>query len=409
MPCLRHESRMASSIAGARGFPWGAERRHAALALVIACCTFPSMADAAQWTASGSVSGRVEVDTNKDLKGSPSPIYGATARLGLQAAAITPRSRFGLQTGVSARLYGGSGDKKGLSGTHPDLSADYVYNGKYIDAGTNVSIRYEPVSFSQIDETGWTEGDAIEFRVGAGSFISYALTPRDSLTAGANLSLVRFTDGTTALRPTTTIGGNLAWSRALAQDTSWNLSFGARQFRANKPRSEERMTFDLMTGLQHRFTPRFSTNGSIGITATETEGESGYSYGLAGNFGASWRAAPDTSYSASFSHGIEPSSIGLLRTSTSVGVGMVHNINSWSDFGLSAGWSLRSSVGSGDINRPIEDDSHRFRLGSTLNFDLARNVSLGFGYGLTIRTDGAGEAIGNRVSMQLTRRFNIIP
>lgn len=376
--------------------------------LIVCSALATTDANAAQWTVSGSVSGRTEIDTNKNLKGSPSPIYGATARLGLQAAAITGTSRFGLQTGVSARAFGGPGDTEGLNGTHPDLRADYVYSGKYFDAGTNVSVQYEPVSFSQIDETGLTEGDAIELRIGAGSFVSYALTPRDSVTAGANLSLVRFTEGTTSLRPTTTIGGNLGWSRALAEDTSWNLSFGARRFTAKEPRSEERMTFDLMTGLQHRFTPRLSTSGGIGVTATETEGD-GYSYGLTGNFSAAWRAAPDTSYSVSFNHGIEPSSIGELRTSTSFGVGMVHNINSWSDFGLSASWSRRSAVGNESISRPLEEDSDRFRLGSTINFDLARNLSLGLGYGLTIRTDGDGDAVGNRVFMQLTRRFSIIP
>ena len=377
--------------------------------MLIACSTLAATeAEAAQWTVSGSVSGRTEIDTNKDLKGSPSPIYGATARLGLQAAAITGTSRFGLQTGLSARVFGGSGDTEGLSGTHPDLRADYVYSGKYFDAGTNVSVQYEPVSFSQIDETGVTDGDALELRIGAGSFVSYALTPRDSVTAGANLSLVRFTEGTTSLRPTTTIGGNLGWSRALAEDTSWNLSLGARRFTAKEPRSEERMTFDLMTAMQHRFTPRFSANGGIGVTATETEGD-GYSYGLAGNFSAAWRAAPDTSYSVSFNHGIEPSSIGELRSSTSFGVGMVHNINSWSDFGLSAAWSRRSAVGGESSGQPLEEDNDRFRLGSTINFDLARNLSLGLGYGLTIRTDGDSNALGNRVFMQLTRRFSIIP
>lgn len=385
-------------------------RLRALAVLMIACGTLISTgASATQWTVSGSVSGRTEVDTNKDLKGSPAPIYGATARLGLQAAAISGRSRFGLRTGVSARAFGGPGDHEGLSGTHPDLQADYVYNGKYIDAGTNVSLRYEPVSFAQIDETGITDGDAIELRVGAGSFVSYALTPRDRVTAGANLSLVRFTEGTTSLRPTTTIGGNFGWSRAIAHDTSWNLSLGARRFTANKPRSEERMTFDLMTGMQHRFTPRFSTSGGIGVTATETTDGSGYSYGFAGDFSAAWRPARDTSYSVAFSHGIEPSSIGLLRTSTSLGVGMVHNINSWTDFGLSAGWSRRSNVGGTSISSSREDDSDRFRLGSSLNFVMARNLTLGLGYGLVLETDGDGGAVGNRVFMQLTRRFSIIP
>lgn len=372
---------MARQWAGLR-FPGNA----VAALLLMSSALMATGSGAAQWTASGSVSGRVEVDTNKDLRGSPAPIYGATTRLGLQASAITGTSRFSVRTGVSARAFGGSGDRKGLTGTHPDLSAEYVFNGKYIDFGTHGSLQYEPVSFAQIDDTGVTDGDAIQLSVGGGSFVSYALTPRDSVTAAANLSLIRFTKGQTSLRPTTTVGGTLGWSRALAAETSWNLSLGARQFRATRPRSEKRMTFDLMTGLQHQFTPRFSAGGGVGLTATETLGE-GYSYGLAGDFSASWRPAPDTSYSFAFSHGIEPSSIGLLRTSTSVGLGMVHNINSWSDFGLSTGWSRRSNVGDKGVSQ-LEDSSDRLRLGSTLNFALARNVSLGLGYGLTIKAGG---------------------
>src|SRR5690606_277233 len=45
-------------------------------------------ASAADWNVSGSVSTTIEADTNRDLESDGEPVYGATARLGLEAAAV---------------------------------------------------------------------------------------------------------------------------------------------------------------------------------------------------------------------------------------------------------------------------------------------------------------------------------
>lgn len=397
MPCER--------VAATAGPAPGRLAVATATALLILLAGAPSDALAVDWRVSGSLSTRLEADTNRDLEGDPDPIYGTTARLGLQAAAITAKSFLAVQTGVSARAFGGSGDTSGLNTTNPDLRGEYAYNGKYFDAGANVSVQYEPVAFAQIDDTGVTEGDALQLSIRSGSYVGFALTPRDRLNAGANVSLVRFTKGSTDLNPTTTIGGSLGWAHSISPTTSLNTSFGARHFTSDGNESEERLTFDLTTGLGHQFNRRLSVQGGAGISATEDDG---YTIGAIGNFSLAWQPVEDTSFSFAFHHGVEPSSIGTLRTSTSAGIGLAHQVNSWTDLGFSLSWSRRSGI-DGDTSSRREDERDLIRFGSTIDFAIARAWGLGFGYALTLSSDDDGDAVGNRVFMQLTRHFDIIP
>jgi len=372
-----------------------------------------SGAAAAEWIVGGSVSQRFEADTNADLEEDGEAIYGATTALGLDFTALTPTTQWQVETGASVGAFGGSGDREGRNRLNPNFAAAVDHNGKYIDTGASFAFDMQPASVAQLEETGITEGDATQVSVRLAADAAYALDARNRLNLGGFGRVIRFTRGETTLEPTTTYGTDLAWIRDLSAVTQGSLSFGARRFTADGAEGRKSLIFDLSAGVGHLVNRRLSVDVSLGVSATRTnrteagERETEFDIGAIGGLDVAWVPAADTTLIFALSHGLEPNSTGELRTTTAMGVGLQHALNSWASAAIDV-FVQRQSSGGG-----IEDEEQSDRtfasIAPGLAFTLTPDWALRAGYALDLEREDDSDALSNRVFLTITRQFDILP
>lgn len=373
-----------------------------------------SGAAAVEWIVGGSVSQRLGADSNPDLDENGEPSLRATTALGLDLTALTPTTQWQLETGANL-AFGGSDDAESQNRLNPNFAAAVSRNGKYVDTGASFAFDMQPSSFAQFEETGITEGDATQISVQFAADAAYALDRRNRLSVGGSGRITRFTGGSTTLVPTTTYGTNLAWIRALGPATDGSLSFGLRRFTSESVENPESLTFSMSAGAGHRVNRRLSFDGSLGLTATRTtrtragDRETEFTVGALGDLSVSWAPEPDTQLVFALSHGLEPSSFGELQTTTALGLGVQHSVNSWTSGGLSVLVQRQSS--GGGFEGGLEEDTQRTlaSLSPSLAFSLAPDWALRASYALTLERESGSDAISNQVFVTLTHQFDILP
>jgi hypothetical protein len=387
--------------------------RRGGLSLGMLAATAPG-AGAVEWIVGGSVAQRVGADSNPELEEEGDPGLRATTALGIDITALTPTTQWQIETGASGTVgVGGDDDTDELNQISPNFAAAVSHNGKYVDTGASFAFDMQPSSFAQFEETGVTEGDATQMTVRLAADAAYAIDPRNRLSVGGFGRVIRFTGGSTTLVPTTTYGTNLAWIRALGPVTEGSLTFGIRRFTSESVENPESLTFSVAAGAGHAVNRRLSFDGSLGLTATRTtqtqlgEREAEFALGALGDLAVIWAPEPDTQFTLALSHGLEPSSRGELQTTTALGLGVQHSVNSWMSGGVSALVQRQSSGGGFEE----EEDTQRTlaSISPSLVFSLAPDWALRTGYALVVEREGESDAMSNQVFMTLTHQFDILP
>lgn len=374
-----------------------------------------SGAFAAEWIVGGSVSERLQATTNPDLEENGQAVYGATTAFGLDVTALTPTTQWQVETGASVGVFGGPGDTEDRNRVYPNLAAAVSHDGKYVDTGASFAFDLQPVAFAQLADTGLTAGDATQLSLRLAADAAYALDPRNRLSVGGSGSIIRFTQGSTTLEPTTTYGTTLSWTRSLSVETDASLSFGARRFTARSDEDPDSLSFDLSAGLGHQINRRLSVDASLGISATRTtrtlgdERRTDLSLGMLGGLDVAWQPAPDTQLVFALSHGLEPSSLGELRTTTAVGVGLQHAVNSWTSAGLDVLLQRQSAGGGFENDAGDTADRIYASIGPSLAFTLTPDWALQAGYALEMEHQSGSDAVSNQVFLTVTRQFDILP
>jgi hypothetical protein len=377
-------------------------------------------AAAVEWIVGGSVSQRLGVDSNPELEEEGDPSLRATTALGIDITALTPTTQWQIETGASGTVgVGGGDDADELNSINPNFAAAVSHNGKYVDTGASFAFDMQPSSFAQFEETGVAEGDATQMSVQLAADAAYALDARNRLSVGGFGRIIRFTGGTTTLVPTTSYGTNLAWIRALGPATDGSLTFGLRRFSSESSENPESLTFSLAAGAGHAVNRRLSFDASLGLTATRTtrtrfgDRETEFNLGALGDLAVIWAPEADTQFVLALSHGLEPSSLGELQTTTALGLSVDHSINSWISGGVSAlvqqqssgdGFEEEEGEGEGE-----EDTRTLASISPSLAFSLAPDWALRASYALALEREGGSDAISNQVFVTLTHQFDILP
>lgn len=374
-------------------------------------------ANATEWIIGGSVSERLSLEDDEGVG------YGATTALGLDfTALVSPRTQWDFETGASIGFFGGSGDvAEGVgSELYPNLATAVSHNAKYVDAGASFAFDLQPVAFAQLDQTGVTEGDATQMTVQFTADAALALDARNSFNLGGSGRIVRFTQGSTTLEPTTSIGMNLGWGRALSTDMQSNLSLGVSRFTSEREDEPESLSLSLSAGASHSANPRLSFSGSLGLSVTRTTQtllgmrDTELELGALGDLGVDWAATPDTQFSFALSHGLTPSEFGDLQTTTAVGIGVQHAINSWTRAGINLLLQRQEAGGGFEEAGTLEDDEGGLSaaISPSISFTLTPDWDLRAGYALRIESgedEGDSDAVSNQVFLTVTRQFDILP
>lgn len=370
--------------------------------------SFPPVA----WTITGSVSERIEADTNRDLRGAPSAVYGSTTSFGLDIGAVTPTTQWQIRPSLTGSVYGGPGDTSGLNRINPSLDTAVAHNGKHVDTDARFHVGTQPVAFAELDRTGITSGDATELSVNFAGNAAYALDPRNRLSLGGTADLVRFTQGTTSLTPITTLGLTSAWIRDISPATRSNVTFGVRRFTAENSQNPTSYTFNLSGGASHQVNGRLSVDATLGLSATRTtrtlagRQDDSFDVGAIADLGLSWQPRADTSFSVAISHGLEPSALGELQTTTALDAGVGYVVNPRIRTALAVAIGHQKSAGGFTANGTDHDFA---TVAPTISFALSRDWALQAGYILRLDRRNDLDAASNRVFLTLTRQFDILP
>ncbi|RMH52184.1 MAG: hypothetical protein D6686_02985 [Alphaproteobacteria bacterium] len=378
-------------------------------------------ADPDGWTLTGAVSEELRALTNPDLRpgGGGDATLRATTRLSATLTRESATTAIGI-TGAVSPVIAEAGDMpdNALGILAPSLGLRLLVEGPRSRLTARLRGSLTSTAFTDLlfgtDEEGVIDptdptvvtGDAIRATLGGTLTLDWEATPRDSFSLGLDASRVDFFDGTVALVPITTLGLTGGWTRALTPTLDGTLTAGVTWFEADSPQNPRSIAASLTGGFVWTVNDRLQLSGGLGASLTRTEtalpADSDLAAGLTGNLALTYAGADD-SLRLSFSHGVQPSTLGALQNTTSFTARYDHAVNSVSALGFEARAQRQSAVsgGGGDILA--------LRLGPYYSHQLDADTSLRLGYVFELsERDGAGTARSHAVFLTLTRGFNLL-
>ena len=393
--------------------------------------------NAAEWSLAADVEQRFEADSNFQLEeDSEGAVVGSTSSIGLRLTARMKRTVWNLNTGARLTAFGGGGDDTGLDRSDPRLSSGVVHRGKRYTASAAFSYLRTSQAFAQFGLGPLPEGserlpggvvllpdgtlspleefatisdeDATLNRYNARGGLTYSIDPRNRVSASASSSLTRFSEETIELVDTTSYGATVAWQRDLTRRTETELSLGLQHFTADDVVNTETLAFTATGGFSTELTPRLTlgiyAGGTLIDFGQDPPGSDDLSADFAGGLRVNW-AVPDTRFSLSVRHSVEPSSLGELQSRTTLGLSAGHSINERSDLSLMSSFSRQVSAG-GDVG--LDEDRHLFVLGPTYGLDLTSRWRLSMGYRFRLADQDDGLATSHNVFLGVSRSFDLI-
>jgi len=413
-----------------------------------------SAASAADWSANARISETLSFSDNLQLnEADREPAFGSTTRLGLTLRGRQGATNWSLGTGFRARAFTGRGaDSDAVTLRPGNIRGRINYNARQYSLGGNFSFRRRSTTFITFDEiddfddaddelpdgaddpddTDGADGadgadgvdgavdtairqrqDTVQTLLNLGTNLGFAVDALNSVNAGIQTTIVRFSDDDPDLTPSTSIAGSFGWSGRLTPRTTTGFSVRLRRFMADDRQNTQSTGLSLRGRLGHRWTPRVSSSASLGLNLTRitrnsfvnnagvlVPGSEETRVNGVGSLGVSMRRRA-TSLSINASQSVRPSTFGDLRTVTSVGVRVSHRINNWSRISFPVRYSLQSELG-GD-----EDINQFFSVGPSYSVRLADNWRASLRYQFRLSADDDGTGLSNSVSVSVSRNLNI--
>lgn len=368
-------------------------------------------AAAGNWTLGGRFLERIEADTNLRLEDDGEALYGSTTTVTLDFGYETPRTEWFLGSGLSLRAFAGPGDTDGLNGlSDPRITGGVTHRGDDRSLGADFGFVRRPVGFTQVDETGRTDGEATETAASLGGFWSRELDARNSLSLRADVSVRRFSDDDDELTPSTSYGVTGRWTRRLDARTAAGASLGVTLFEQDgDPTDTDSTVVRAGVSLDRRVSPRSGFSLDLGLSRATVEEttdlgpvtltEERSSLGFSGSAGFDWRG-PRTAFGFTASQALESSADGGLDQTSRLAASLRRSLTRRASAGLVADASRR-------VAEDDDDDEVVWFLsvGPRLDIDLTRDWSAGMGVRLRLREDDDGTANAAGVFFELSRPF----
>lgn len=398
--------------------------RRISAALAAALITAAQPAAAADWLLEALFSETVEVDDNLRLLPDTDGWYiGSTTDLGLELTGRTKRAEFVLSTSVLGTAFTGTGDNSGLNEITPQLGAEVTLDGKRFEWNSEITLDVRSVAFSQsegisledgtIDTSDATTGSALQIVGSGSSTLSLDIGKRNSLEFGVGARVSDFTDGATTLVPTRTYDASAAWMHDLSRRTTTDVEFTTRLFDADSADNAETLSFSLTGGLTYLFSRRLTLETSAGASWLRTERDrtgatgrsSQSSFGGLADLSLTYIGdSSEISFTASQS--IDPSSVGVLRSSSALTVSYGQELTNRVGLDMDASYLFQQNVsgfGGGDATRQF------FSFSPAITYEIARGWRADLGYRLRISNQTARTALSNNFFLTLSKTFNLMP
>lgn len=355
-----------------------------------------SVAGAADW----SLSGRFSQGAGFGVVGGDSP--RATSSVGFSAIARAPDWNLKLSPGVTAGLNeNGFNAKKLLA---PDLVSSFELRRPRHTYTAGLS--FIPQFVDQAENNNRNndgQGDILQTSYSGSLGMTYAATPRDSLSirgAAGGRFFLGDNGGNTESWNAGLSGG---WNRSMSPDFAGNLNAGYRMFGGGE---SDGHSFSLTGGGRWRATPELSFNGSIGpsLTFRQRDGQgSDVTPGVDASFGLSYRASPDTSFNAGLTQSVDQDDDGVLVNRSAFNAGVRHNVNNRMNLNFSASGGMTRGLDGGG-----SDDSTYFRVGPSVSYALTRSWAVRADYSLRGVDDDDGFELDDALSFSFSRSLDLL-
>lgn len=391
--------------------------------LVALAAITATSASAEDWTFGGRLVQRFQADSDRELNDSTTNgggddggfVFESATRVEGDIAVENKRSRWTLESGIGVSFFAGEGasDADDFDHTLPRLALGYTRTGKTSLFEASGVFSIEETSFSQFEDTGIADQDTTETRIEGEARYTMQLTEANSASIGATGSSVKFSDTSTDLTPTDTVGVETAFTRRLSQRTSGSVLFNLGAFWADNEEETESRYAGLSGRVERNLTKNLDLSVRAGAAVVHTEElvgatrEDDVVIGLDGEAQLVYRAKEfDSALSAS--RVLVPSSLGELQTRTSVRFSLGHDINSVSRFDFSTAYSYLESAS--DLGDNGDDDARQtLSVSPSYRLGLAPDWGMRVGYNYRLSDDDDEVESSHGVFLEVSRDFEIFP
>ena len=338
----------------------------------------------------GSISQSFQIRDNFNLADIGTDLDSVTT-LSTQISSETERYQLSLGSNVAIR----ANPALDASVTQPSFRLNFATTqNRSVNFNLNASYIERDVSFDEVqpDLTTLTLSGERR-RVNAGIGTSIPLLRETNLNLGANVAFTDFSEDSPSLIGSTTTGLNAGLNHQFTNRTSGGINSSVRFFDPDAGGTESTTT-NVNVNVNHALSSTSSANGSIGLSFTDDETDTGNT-NITFNAGYNEQLAIGN-FSASATQNVVPSATGDLNLNTVFRASFDRQVNVRQNFGLNGAISLQNVLGGGN-------SSTFFSFTPRYSYSLLDDLSANAAY--TVRFDDDGD-LSQNFSLTLTKSFD---
>lgn len=326
---------------------------------------------------------------------SPAGAFGLLTDLSLNLTGKGKTSDFSLVGGLNYPVYLGPGaPAPHLRGD--TLTARFQKHTKLSTVDVSTSFSRQDASTTELDESGVVTVGAARMSRSVKASFKRDLDPRNTISIGASASKTSYT-GDPALVGSTRFGFSGTWGHKLTKLTDIDAVIAYERFDADDVTKADNNIYRATAGVASKLTKRLSVAGAAGVSLVHPDAGTSAASAVA-RIGLDY-VAKNTTVSFSAAREASPSSLGVVESTTTLGVNVAHRINEMSSATFSARFkAFTSSSGPRDVLIISPAYSRR----------LSDDADVQFLYAFTRREDLSGVASSHRFVMKFVRRLDII-
>jgi hypothetical protein len=323
----------------------------------------PSCAYGVDWSLNSTLSETVEANDNPFLRAVAAGTLSSYSTILANATARMPTSKFTFDGSVSYQKYWGPGvdgfpseNLQGGANLHYETYGKNRSDREYLDA----SWHRQSTAFALLGQLAVvtnTRGFLDTTTVGGG--IDRSLTALDSVSLSARSTYTSYDPGTGGT-PFIDTSANGTWRHRINPIATLSASSDAEFLHFDNALNTDIMILRENAGIDTALSPLLSFRGTAGVAYVQTErGSPAFSLGsltpntsssgavadFITNMVLSYKMFPDTTLTLTGVQSISPSAVGSLIKLTSIGAGLMHNVNSRQTLSFAVDASRTTSFG----------------------------------------------------------------